>query len=198
MFQTASGVTIPFPEKIREQFQVFEGRAIRANISFGKLKFLLTEFYHSLPEPLFFVLQLPLSIQEERQLGHDKILHQEVCYLDGQTQNQIDSILNLYGQILLEDGISQFAVASHTSREELFIKKYKLIELYSPSPRRFVPLLQRNGLTETARLFTVWDTFSQTTPGKSRRIPMDELDVYVIAERLKKLGMYRAKIIEDA
>ena len=184
MFQTASGVTIPFPEKIREQFQVFEGRAIRANISFGK--------------PLFFVLQLPLSIQEERQLGHDKILHQEVCYLDGQTQNQIDSILNLYGQILLEDGISQFAVASHTSREELFIKKYKLIELYSPSPRRFVPLLQRNGLTETARLFTVWDTFSQTTPGKCRRIAMDGLDVYVIAERLKKLGMYRAKIIEDA
>ena len=198
MFQTASGVTIPFPEKIREQFQVFEGRAIRANISFGKLKFLLTEFYHSLPEPLFFVLQLPLSIQEERQLGHDKILHQEVCYLDGQTQNQIDSILNLYGQILLEDGISQFAVASHTSREELFIKKYKLIELYSPSPRRFVPHLQRNGLTETARLFTVWDTFSQTTPGKCRRIAMDGLDVYVIAERLKKLGMYRAKIIEDA
>lgn len=198
MFQTASGVTIPFPEKIREQFQVFEGRAIRANISFGKLKFLLTEFYHSLPEPLFFVLQLPLSIQEERQLGHDKILHQEVCYLDGQTQNQIDSILNLYGQILLEDGISQFAVASHTSREELFIKKYKLIELYSPSPRRFVPLLQRYGLTGTARLFTVWDTFSQTTPGKCGRIAMDGLDVYVIAERLKKLGMYRAKIIEDA
>ena len=194
MFQTASGVTIPFPEKIREQFQVFEGRAIRANISFGKLKFLLTEFYHSLPEPLFFVLQLPLSIQEERQLGHDKILHQDVCDLDGQTQNQIDFILNLYGQILLEDGISQFAVASHTSREELFIKKYKLIELYSPSPRRFVPLLQRNGLTETARLFT----FSQTTPGKCRRIAMDGLDVYVIAERLKKLGMYRAKIIEDA
>lgn len=197
MFQTASGVTIPFPEKIREQFQVFEGRAIRANISFGKLKFLLTEFYHSLPEPLFFVLQLPLSIQEERQLGHDKILHQEVCYLDGQTQNQIDSILNLYGQILLEDGISQFAVASHTSREELFIKKYKLIELYSPSPRRFVPLLQRNGLTETARLFTVWDTFSQETPGECRRISIEGFDAYGISECLKKKGMYRAKIIED-
>ena len=82
--------------------------------------------------------------------------------------------------------------------EELFIKKYKLIELYSPSPRRFVPLLQRNGLTETARLFTGMGYLSQTTPGKCRRIAMDGLDVYVIAERLKKLGMYRAKIIEDA
>lgn len=196
MFQTAPGVTIPFPEKIQEQFQVYEGQSIQANISFEKLKFLLTEFYQSLPEPLFFVLQLPLSIQEERQLGYDKILHQEVCYLDGQTRNQIDSILNSYGEILLEDGISQFAIASHVNHEEIFIQKYKLTDLYSLSPRHFIPLLQRYGITETDYLFTVWDTFSQETPGECRRISMKGLDVYDIAERLKEQGMYRAKIIE--
>ena len=197
MFQTAPGVTIPFPEKIQVQFQVYEGQSIQANISFEKLKFLLTEFYQSLPEPLFFVLQLPLSIQEERQLGYDKILHQEVCYLDGQTRNQIDSILNSYGEILLEDGISQFAIASHVNHEEIFIQKYKLTDLYSLSPRHFIPLLQRYGITETDYLFTVWDTFSQETPGECRRISMKGLDVYDIEERLKEQGMYRAKIIED-
>ena len=66
MFQTAPGVTIPFPERIQEQFQVYEGQSIQANISFEKLKPLITEFYQSIPEPLFFVLQIPLSIQEER------------------------------------------------------------------------------------------------------------------------------------
>ena len=197
MFQTAPGVTIPFPEKIQEQFQVYEGQLIRANISFDKLRPILTEFYQSLPEPLFFVLQMPLSIQEERQLGCDEILHQEVCYLDGQTREQMDSIFHSYGQILLEDGMSQFAIASHASHEEVFIQKYKLADFYSPSPRRFIPLLQRYGLTETSHLFTVWDTFSQETPGECRRIAREELDVYAIAERLKEQGMYRAKIIED-
>ena len=48
MFQTAPGVTIPFPEKIQEQFQVYEGQLIRANISFEKLRPILTEF---LPKP---------------------------------------------------------------------------------------------------------------------------------------------------
>ena len=196
MFQTAPGVTIPFPEKIQEQFQVYEGQSIQADISFEKLKPLITEFYQSIPEPLFFVLQIPLSIQEERQLGHDRILHQEVCYLDGQTRNQIDSILNSYGEILLEDGISQFAIASHVNHEEIFIQKYKLTDLYSLSPRHFIPLLQRYGITETDHLFTVWDTFSQETPGACRRISMKGLDVYDIAERLKEQGMYRAKIIE--
>lgn len=196
MFQTAPGVTIPFPEKIPEQFQVYEGQSIRANISYEKLMPLLTEFYQSLPEPLFLVLQLPLSMYKEQQLGYDQILHQEVCYLDGQTRGQMDALLHAYGQLLLDDGISQFAVASHVNHEEIFIQKYKLTDLYSPAPRRWIPLLQRYGLTETDHLLTVWDTFSPETPGECRRISRNGLDAYGIAERLKQRGMYRAKLVE--
>ena len=67
MFQTASGVTIPSPEKIQEQFQVYEEQCVRANISFEKLQPLITEFYRSLPEPLFFSAdsdKSPLQPQE--------------------------------------------------------------------------------------------------------------------------------------
>lgn len=197
MFQTAPGVTIPFPDKIQEQFQVYEGKSIYANISFEKLKPMLTEFYHSLPEPLFFVLQLPLSIHEERKMGDSNTFHQEVCYLDGQTKSQIDDIMEKYGQILLEDGMSQFAVASHVNNEEMFIQKYKLTAFYSSFPRRFIPFLQRYGLTETDNLITVWNTFSQETPGECRRVSINGFDVYDVAEQLKKQGMYRAKIIES-
>lgn len=197
MFQTAPGVTIPFPDKIQEQFQVYEGKSIYANISFEKLRPILTEFYHSLPEPLFFVLQLPLFIHEERKLGDSNTFHQEVCYLDGQTKSQIDDIIEKYGQILLEDGMSQFAVASHVNNEEIFIQKYKLTAFYSSSPRRFIPFLQRYGLTETDNLITVWNTFSQETPCECRRVSINGFDVYDVAEQLKKQGMYRAKIIES-
>ena len=197
MFQTAPGVTIPFPDKIQEQFQVYEGKSIYANISFEKLKPILTEFYHNLPEPLFFVLQLPLSIHEERKLKDSNTFHQEVCYLDGQTKSKIDDIMEKYGQILLEDGMSQFAVASHVNNEEMFIQKYKLTAFYSSSPRRFIPFLQRYGLTETDNLITVWNTFSQETPGECRRVSINGFDVYDVAEQLKKQGLYRAKIIES-
>ena len=197
MFQTAPGVTIPFPDRIQEQFQVYEGKSIYANISFEKLKPILTEFYHSLPEPLFFVLQLPLLMHEERKMGDSNTFHQEVCYLDGQTKSQIDDIIEKYGQILLEDGMSQFAVASHVNNEEIFIQKYKLTAFYSSSPRRFIPFLQRYGLTETDNLITVWNTFSQETPGECRRVSINGFDVYDVAEQLKKQGLYRAKIIES-
>ena len=36
MFQTAAGVTVPFPEKLSEQYEL-DGNTITANLSFEKL-----------------------------------------------------------------------------------------------------------------------------------------------------------------
>lgn len=197
MFQTAPGVTIPRPDLLREEYQVYEGCSVVANISFEKLKDFLLEFVRILQEPLFFVMQLPLCLQEEKQMGLGQILHQEVLYLDLQTRAQINAILTAYGDLLLEDGMSQFAVASHPAREEIFIQKYKLTELYSSQPRRFLPLLHRYGLTETEQLTTAWNTFSKETPGECRLVTRDGMTCYDVADRLKERGMYRAKVIDQ-
>lgn len=100
MFQTAPGVTIPFPDKILEEYQIFED-SICAHVSYEKLSALVADFYRALPEPLFFVMQLPLSIDEENKMGFKKIFKSS------------------YGQLLLSDGLSQFAIASHQSHEEI-------------------------------------------------------------------------------
>ncbi|MGW8114001.1 hypothetical protein ACVS9P_02260 [Caproicibacterium sp. NSD3] len=197
MFQTAPGVTIPFPNKILEKYQIFKGESIFANVSYEKLSALVTDFYRALPEPLFFVMQLPLSIYEENKMGFREIVHQEVLYLDGQTQSQIDTIMSSYGQLLLSDGLSQFAIASHKSHEEIFIQKYKVVSIYSEMPEKHVGLLTKYGLHETDKLITAWNTFSPDYPGECRRICMEGLDAYTVADILKKQGMYRAKIIEN-
>ena len=196
MFRTAPGVTIPFPDKILEEYQIFQGESICANVSYEKLTSLVTNFYRALSEPLFFVMQLPLSIDEENQMGFKEILHQEVLYLDGQTQSQINTIMSSYGQLLLSDGLSQFAIASHKSHEEIFIQKYKVVSIYSEMPEKFADLLTKYGLHKTDHLITAWDTFSQDYPGECRRICLEGLDAFNVADILKKQGMYRAKIIE--
>ena len=76
----------PYPDQIREEYEVREGHSILANISFPHLRPLVEEVFHSLPEPLFFVLQLPLSVQEEQLLRYPRgQAHQEVLYLDNQS-----------------------------------------------------------------------------------------------------------------
>lgn len=68
MFQTAPGVTIPFPEKIQEQFQVYEGQSIQANISFEKLKFYLQNLSKS-SEPLFLYCNCRFLFKKNGNLG---------------------------------------------------------------------------------------------------------------------------------
>lgn len=197
MFQTAPGVTIPFPDKILEEYQIFEGESVCANVSYEKLSSLVTDFYKALPEPLSLVMQLPLSIYEENKMGFEEILHQEVLYLDGQTQSQINMIMASYGQLLLSDGLSQFAIASHQSHEEIFVQEYKVVSIYSKMPEKYAALLTKYGLHKTDRLITAWDTFSQDYPGECRSVCIEGLDAYHVADVLKKQGMYRAKIVEN-
>ena len=198
MFQIASGIKIPFPEKIKEEYQIIN-HCIQLNLSFEKIRPLLYDFLEQLEEPLFFVLQLPLSPQEEAKLRKRDTdpLHQMVSYLDGQTREEIRDILNQYGDLLLNDGISQFAIASHKTKEEIFIRTYKLINIYCYHPEKFNDLLEKYGLNQTDNLFTIWDTFSNETPGKAYLVTMNGINVYDVYNELVNIGMYDAKIIDD-
>ena len=202
MFQTASGVTIPFPDRIKEEYQVHE-KSIRFHLSFEKLGAMLEDFIARQEEPLFFVLQIPLKRDEELALCPDGtfptegwIVHDRVCYLDGQSKEQIRAILRQYGELLLNDGASQFAVASHVTWDEMFVMKYKLVDLYCRQPQKYFDLMELYGVARTDKLLTVWDTFSNETPGQSRRVRMDGLDCYEVHAALVKEGMYEAKVIE--
>ena len=194
MFQTAPGVTVPFPEKLREEYQRFE-QVLRANVSYEHLFPLVREFCRGLEEPLFFVLQLPLDQREEEAYG-DGELHQKVMYLDGLKTTDADGILQAYGEVLFQDGMCQFGIASQVSREEIFVQQYKLTDIFAPDPEKYVSLLERYGLTEVEELTTAWDTFSQESPGECRLVKVNGTDVYDVARALEERGMYVAKIIE--
>lgn len=204
MFQTAAGITVPFPERIKEAFQAYE-KSIRFHISFEKLGALLEEFIERLEEPLFFVLQIPLTRDEEQALRPGEVIpapgwiaspHDKVCYLDGQSKERIRAILRQYGELLLNDGISQFAVASHSTKEEMFVMKYKLTDIYCERPEAYFGLLEKYGLTRTDQLLTVWDTFSRETPGETRRMEIGGMTAFEVYEALAKEGMYQAKIVD--
>jgi len=198
LLQFASGVTIPFPENIKEEFQVFE-KSIIFNLSLKKIKLVIDDFLNQLSEPLFFVLEIPLSQQEETEIRKDNNnpFHKKVCYLDGQSKEQISAILQKYGDLLFNDGMSQFAIASHMTNDEIYIQKYKVITIYCNEPIKYVNLLKKHGLIQTDNLLTAWNTFSDETPGHVQTIELDGINVYDVYDELVKSGMYVAKIAED-
>lgn len=198
MFQTASGVTVPFPTMIKEEFQVYES-SILFNLSFEKLKSLIEEFINHLSEPLFFVLEIPLSQQEELELqkGDFHPLHKKICYLDGQSREQIKAIFHIYGDLLLNDGISQFAIYSQIARDGIYIQKYKVVSIYSDNPEKYFEFLASYRLARTNDLLTVWDTFSYESPGEVRKIEINGMDIFDVHDELVKIGLCVAEIVED-
>ena len=118
MFQTAAGITIPFPEKLHEQYQR-EGDSLICNLSFEKLADFISAYYAMLQEPLFLAI-------------HPDAEQEEVWYLDGMTKKQLTTILDGYGELLYQDGLSAFAIGSLATEDELFVQKYKILSEQPP------------------------------------------------------------------
>lgn len=173
-------------------------RCLKCNISFEKLKPLLKDFYHNIDEPVFVAIHVPLSRKEEGEMKQDgrSILHEEVLYMGEAKKEQVDKILYDYGDIILNDGMSKFAVASIPSKDEIFIEKYKITYLYGRDLDKHTELMKKYSIRETESLVTAWDTFSPEHPGRCSRIDINGIDIYYVVNELKKLGMYRAKVIE--
>ena len=195
MFHTASGVTIPFPDRIKEEFQIFEN-SILLNLSFEKLEPFIKDIIDQLAEPMFFVLEMPLSQQEESELRNDNTspFHKKICYLDGQSKKQIYDILVNYGDILFNDGISQFAIYSHVAKDGIYVQKYKIVSLFSSAPERYIDFLKSYNIVQTDNLFTVWDTFSYDAPGEVHKVEINGIGIFDVYRELVKMGMYVAKV----
>lgn len=177
MFQTAAGVTVPFPEKLSEQY-FLDGDTLTCNLSFEKLSDFVHSFYAALDEPLFLAI-------------HPDAESEEVWYLDGMTKKQLTMILDGYGELLLQDGLSAFAIGSLKTNEELFVQKYKILSIYSPQITRFTALLDYFGVKRTDNLITAWDTFSEEHPGAAERLEIAGETVPDAIRELQKIGMYK-------
>ena len=177
MFQTAAGVTVPFPEQLSDAYQL-EGENLTASLSFEKLADFVRAFYTRLDEPLFLAI-------------HPDADTDEVWYLDNMTKKQLTMILDGYGELLYQDGLSAFAIGSLATEEELFVQKYKVLSIYSPRISRFVKLLERFGVTRTDKLVTAWDTFSKEHPGEAQRLEIAGQTVPDMIRELQKIGMYK-------
>ena len=177
MFQTAAGVTVPFPEQLSDAYQL-EGENLTASLSFEKLADFVRAFYTRLDEPLFLAI-------------HPDADTDEVWYLDNMTKKQLTMILDGYGELLYQDGLSAFAVGSLATEEELFVQKYKVLSIYSPQIARFARLLEQYGAVRTNQLVTAWDMFSAEHPGEARRLEIAGMTVPDLIKELQKIGMYK-------
>lgn len=182
--------------QIKESYNV-EDRRITINISKDKFDDLLYSFIELLDEPCFFILEVPLTLQEEKETrkNHFDNLHYQTYYIDGITKEKLKNIFNNYLNVFKNNGLISFGVASHISHDEIFFTKYNLAYIYSNNIKKQSEMLSTLNIPQSNNLTTAWDTFTQNAPGEAFDLNSNENNVdSFINYAINSLGMYKAEI----
>ena len=184
MIKIKKGSIIPENIKIKEEYKV-ENDTIVLNIDVDKINKLLKSFVNLQKEELFLFIEVPTNINEEKENYTD------VYYLDGISINEIDELLNMYGDILINDGLCEFGFGVKSFNEEIMSLKYNMITIYSKgNVNKYIDLLNELKINKTIDFKSAWDYFTEENPGISKLYEKEKQTVYDIIEILKEKGLY--------
>lgn len=199
-FQLASGVTVPHLAGIEQAYQVRQGKkytVFTVNISRENLETVLLNLIQLVATPGFFVLETPTNeiIEQQLRKNDDDPFHKDVYYLDGQETEGFKQLWDEARELLLDDGMVAFGFGSHPNCtdgqfDEVLVGKYKILTIYSNNPDKFTQALAQLGIPQVEELRTVWDNFSEDSPGIAERIEVNGKDIYDLVELLNKQGLY--------
>ena len=193
-----AGSRITSATKLFEGYQVSDEQII-ANVSIDKIESVMRHFIAMHHEPLFFILELPASLKQEKEVkpGVIETFHKDVYYIDGRTQEEAIAIMLRAGDVLFNDGMSSFGYGGHRSGDEIMFEKYNVLTIYTKHPENYTDFFETHDIQRDDALVLAWDTFTKKTPGDSRLYEANGMSVYDIPEQFKDWGIYCAERRED-
>lgn len=200
MLRMIRGCRVPDPGALEEGFEQ-KDRSFYANLHAEHIDRAMRAFLLRQKEELFFFLELPTAQEEERRLREEwkrknpdgeAPLHRDVYYWDGITPDAACSLLDEYGELLIQDGMSSFGFGVRSFSAEIQKEKYNMVTLFAREPEQYRNFFPGLGLQEREALTTAWDTFSPSAPGECIAIPIDGRSVFDLTEELRPKGLYFA------
>lgn len=171
MLNLGKGYKIYEPEKLSEAYEVSNEVSIMANVGVEKVVDVFQHFIAMYDEPLFFILELPVTCDREALIAPGVVeeTHKDVYYIDGCTQEECLVLLEKYGELLVNDGMNRFGFGCHESGDEIMLDKYNVVTIYSRILSKYNDFFEAHEINRVSQLVTAWDTFSDDTPGQAER-----------------------------
>ena len=196
-FELVQGVSAENFDEVHSAYSV-EENGISAIVSAEQMFPLIIDLIKQLDEPVFFFIELPCKEEEELKLRKSKTdpMHYNLYYLDNCTLPVAEAIMKRYGPLLINDGLCRFGFGAHHSGEEIYCLKYRMISVFGDA-KKFSKCFGKHKIPCEQGFITLWDTFSDETPGVSSSVEINGETVYDIVGNLKSEGIYHADIVEE-
>ena len=195
MLNLVKGHQVSLVENLFESFTKLTEHHLTANVHAEKILEVLQHLIAIHDEPLFFILELPVSIDREKVIAKNiiKESHKDVYYIDGCSREECLVLLIRYGDLLVNDGLSKFGFGGHKSHDEIMLDSYNVVTIYSKELSKFNDFFEPHNIQFVEELVTAWKTFSKTSPGISEIYECNGKTVYDLPEELAEWGIYLAE-----
>ena len=195
MLNLVKGHRVTLVENLFESFTKLTEHHLMANVHSEKILEVFQHFIAIHDEPLFFILELPVSIDREKVIAKNIIneSHMDVYYIDGCSIEECLVLLIRYGDLLVNDGLSKFGFGGHKSHDEIMLDSYNVVTIYSKELSKFNDFFEPHNIQFVEELVTAWETFSETSPGISEIYESNGKTVYDLPEELAEWGIYLAE-----
>lgn len=195
MLNLVKGHQVSLVENLFESFTQLTEHHLMANVHAEKILEIFQHFIVIHDEPLFFILELPVSIDREKVIAKNiiKESHKDVYYIDGCSREECLALLIRYGDLLVNDGLSKFGFGGHKSHDEIMLDSYNVVTIYSKELSKFNDFFEPHNIQFVEELVTAWKTFSKTSPGISEIYESNGKTVYDLPTELAEWGIYLAE-----
>ena len=195
MLNLVKGHRVTLVENLFESFTKLTEHHLMANVHSEKILEVFQHFIAIHDEPLFFILELPVSIDREKVIAKNiiKESHKDVYYIDGCSREECLALLIRYGDLLVNDGLSKFGFGGHKSHDEIMLDSYNVVTIYSKELSKFNDFFEPHNIQFVEELVTAWKTFSKTSPGISEIYECNGKTVYDLPEELAEWRIYLAE-----
>lgn len=196
MLKMIKGVKINDSDKLNEEYMITEN-CIMANIDANKILKIINDFVDIQNDPLFLIIEVPTNEKDEKIEGNIiKELHKDVYYLDNMSKPFAKELLKTFGNLFINDGLSQIGIGNHVSNAEIMTDKYNVIEIFNGKDKidNYEKLMDKYKIKKVEDLVTAWAFFSDSNPGECICVNEDGKSVYDAIEVLtKEAGLYFAE-----
>lgn len=202
-FRLVQGVQVPDLSGIEEGYSVKRVPAgyhvFTVNVSADNIPRVFRHLAATVAEPGFLTFELPShgDVEEQLRKSPSDPFHRDVYYLDGLAWVSAEEVFASYEFLLTNDGMINFGFGSLTGRDEVFVDAYKVFKIFADDPQKYHSALGELGYAEVPLLKTVWQNFSQESPGSRNVLSNREPTIWQMVEQLTERGLYLDQRRED-
>lgn len=191
-FKIIEGLNISYISGVKSSYVKINNSEINCVLSAEKIKSIVKKAVKLIKKPYFF-LEIPCTDAQEAELSKkgDNATHMQLFNLEV-THNVADAILDRYGDLLINDGVTNFGFCSLETETEIYVMPFQNIMLYNENDTSaFENLLRKNNIPEAKpeQYITVDSLLSKDNPADRVLVEFNGETVFDMVENLKEVGL---------